>query len=531
MRKALLLILVLLLTAFCACAAAETEYPLEAVSGKISIDEGKYIVLTPGNLSDHPDLLQSLGKTADELRSDWEARGVLMQAWSKDQKTCVEISLVQDDLSARYYDLNSRDNADRRQYYKEAKDKAVEQDYTVLGKSKIVQSDHKQYKSGYYFMCEYVMRKTEPNRRGIMRKTVRNGYSLTVDYQVFDRLPTRTDLDNGTKIVNSISIETVAAAPINTASGEETPEGASDPGIPAGAANTLSVTVQPPQKTNTGVFTIEGTAYPGSEVIVVAMRWSGSATRFPATASNNGKFSTKVTLPDEGLYQVTVNMCINNATVADAVLNSVTFNKSVLPYSLDAEIPDVLTSDELIISGTTEKSVEIQCLINRGSTNIPIKPVKTNGTGKFRFKVPTDVEGEYDITLVFSKKNLSTERITKKATRTFSDADNKAITAKAAKKVNYNTLVKKIDTYYGQTLVFDVYVTDVKQVGDQWMITTAQKLNRKQYSNYLIYMADEDPGLVADTRVRIYGTCIGPYEIQSEEGNVSYPGFDYLFAE
>ena len=530
MRKALLLILVLLLTALFACAAAETEYPLEAVSGKISIDEGKYIVLTPGNLSDHPDLLSSIGKTADELRSDWEARGVLMQAWSKDQKTCVEISLVQDDLSARYYDLSSRDNADRRQYYKEAKTKAGDQDYTVL-KSKVVQADHKQYKSGYYVMYEYVLRNTEPNRRGIMRQTVRNGYSLSVDFQVFDRLPTRTDFDNGSKIVNGISIETIAAAPVNTASGEETPESASDPGVPAGAANTLSVTVQPPQKTNTGVFTIEGTAYPGSEVIVVAMRWSGSAYRFPATASNNGKFSTKVTLPDEGLYQVTVNMCINNATVADAVLNPVTFNKSVLPYSLDAEIPDVLTSDELIISGTTEKSVEIQCLVSRGSTNIPIKAIKTNGTGKFKFKVPTEVEGEYDITLVFSKKNLSTERITKKATRTFSDADNKAITAKAAKKVAYNTLVKKIDTYYGQTLVFDVYVTDIKQVGDQWMITTAQKLNRKQYSNYLVYMADEDPGLVADTRVRIYGTCTGPYEIQSEDGNVSYPGFDYLFAE
>ena len=63
------------------------------------------------------------------------------------------------------------------------------------------------------------------------------------------------------------------------------------------------------------------------------------------------------------------------------------------------------------------------------------------------------------------------------------------------------------------------------------MITAAQKLNRKKYSNYLIYMADEDPGLVTESRVRIYGTCTGPYEIQSEDGNVSYPGFDYLFFE
>lgn len=87
-RKTLLLILVLLLTVVCAYAAAETEFPLEAVSGRMSFDESFFIVLTPGNLSDHPDLLSSIGKTADELRSDWESRSVLMQAWSKDQKTC-----------------------------------------------------------------------------------------------------------------------------------------------------------------------------------------------------------------------------------------------------------------------------------------------------------------------------------------------------------------------------------------------------------------------------------------------------------
>ena len=88
-RKSLLLILVLLLTAVCACAAAETEYSLSAVGGKIAFDESRYIVLTPENLSDHPDLLTSIGKTADELREDWTERSVLMQAWSKDQKTCV----------------------------------------------------------------------------------------------------------------------------------------------------------------------------------------------------------------------------------------------------------------------------------------------------------------------------------------------------------------------------------------------------------------------------------------------------------
>ncbi len=526
-RKSLLLILVLLLMALCACAAAETEYPLEAVSGKMSFNENDYVVLTPGNLSDHPDLLLSIGKTAEELRSDWETRGVVIQAWSKDRKTCVEVSLVQDDASARYFDTEARTREERKQYFNEIIAKAREQGYVVYQKTATVK---KHNNSGNYVEFEYLLKNDEGEHRGIARKIVRNGYTLFVDYQVFGRMPSKTDQDKSRHIINTVMIEKASSVPaVSSSSTQQTPEGAKDPDIPAGAANTLSVTVAPPEKTNSGVFTVEGTAYPGSEVIVVAMRWSGSSYQFPSTAGNNGKYAAKVTLPDEGLYMVTVNMCINNTTITDVVLGSVTFNKTLLPYIMDTDVPETLSTDELILSGTTEKSVEIQCIVMFNGNTVPIKPIKTNGTGKFRFKVPTAQEGEYDITLVFSKKNLSTERKNWKAIRKLSVADNNNRTASKAVKVNYNTLVRKIDSYFGQTIVFDAYVTDIKQVGDQWMITAAQKQNRGKYSNYLIYMADEDPGLAVESKVKIYGMSTGPYEIQSEEGTTTYPGFEYLF--
>ena len=131
-RKSLLLLLVLLLTAFCVCAAAETEYPLEAASGRMSFDENTFIVLTPGTLSEHPDLLHSLGKTADELRADMEARGVLFQAWSKDQKTCVEGILIQDELSAKYFDTEAQTRADRKQYMTDVISEAKQSGYAVF---------------------------------------------------------------------------------------------------------------------------------------------------------------------------------------------------------------------------------------------------------------------------------------------------------------------------------------------------------------------------------------------------------------
>ena len=53
--------------------------------------------------------------------------------------------------------------------------------------------------------------------------------------------------------------------------------------------------------------------------------------------------------------------------------------------------------------------------------------------------------------------------------------------------------------------------------------------NNSGYKNYLYFLTDEDPQLEADSQHLIYGTCIGPYVIQSEEGTEQYPAFDLLF--
>ena len=44
-------------------------------------------------------------------------------------------------------------------------------------------------------------------------------------------------------------------------------------------------------------------------------------------------------------------------------------------------------------------------------------------------------------------------------------------------------------------------------------------------------MSKEDPGLTVGAKVKIYGSCIGAYQVQSEEGDTSYPGLDYLYTE
>ena len=529
-RKSLLLVIMALLVLVCACAAAETEYDLGAVSGKMSVDEETYIVLTPANLSDHPDLLAEIGRTADDLQVDWLARGVLLQAWTKDKKTSVEVSVFRDEESARYYDLETQSNATRKQYYKDLQAALKQQGYNISDPELKLHA-----KSGHYVVVTYSRKDGEATRRGILRRTIRNGYVLQVDYEVFGRKPTKSDKDKGRKIINSISIEQVApvntpAASADTQSGSGAQEPAAAVPPPAGAAGTLNVTVPPPAETNDGVFTIEGTAYPGSKLIIVAMRWSGTAYRFYADATKAGKFKAKITLPDEGLYQFTINMDINDQPVADAILNAVTYSKSMLPVTMDAEIPEEISSDELVISGVTVKNVQIQCIVSNGTTTYD-KTVKTNGTGKFKFKVPTSAEGDYDITLAFSKKNLNSKRLTFRTSRTLTAQDTQARSASKAVHPAYSLLTRNLDSYIGKTVVYTVYITDIQQTDDEWIVTAALKASKGSYSNFLVFMAKEDPGLTVGSKVKIYGTCIGAYQVQSEEGDTSYPGFDYLYTE
>ena len=53
----------------------------------------------------------------------------------------------------------------------------------------------------------------------------------------------------------------------------------------------------------------------------------------------------------------------------------------------------------------------------------------------------------------------------------------------------------------------------------------------ENYSDYLIWLTDTEPTFEIGSRPRLYGTCIGPYQIQSEEGAVSYPSFDLVLVE
>ena len=533
MRKSLLLILVLLLTVLCACALADTEYALEPCAGKISLNETNYIVLTPDNLDDHQDLLSSpaINKSKEDLLADWETNHVLLQAWTKKMDACLEVRVYVDEDSTHYYDLEQQTRQVRNEYLKlhQGSGKYAQDGFTIL------KPEWKKQKYGGNFLkFEYKRTVGDSTWRGVARKSIRNGYTVFLDYKVFDRLPRRTDEDNLNKIANTLVFEVKdASEAVIQSSVPVDPD--STNAVSVDLSGVIQVTVAPPLKTNSGVFTVEGHATPGISIVGVAMRLSNfSSERFPIEVPKSCNFKLKFTLPDEGVWNITLTMEINGVAIADTYCfdNVTQYYKSILPVTMTSEIPETLTSDELTVSGVTDKGVTVQCLVSCGGATILEKTIRTNGTGVFKFKVPTEQEGTYDIVLAFQKKGLDNSRLDFHPVRQLTEQDTKTRSATKAIHPAYNALVKKLDTYKDKYMVYDAHILSVDQAGDEWIIHAALKKNKDKYSNDLIYIADHDPGLEAGTKVKIYGTCQGVgYQIQSEEDIVSYPAFTFSFYE
>lgn len=534
MRKALFILFLLAVGLFVVSASADTAFPLESCSGTVMIDETSYIVLTPSTLSDHPDLLATLGRSLETTTADWAARGVQLQAWTRKMDACLEITVVQDEESARYFDTERQSRETRQEYlalHKGASSKFAAQGWTITN------LDWKKQKLGGNFLTfEYKRTSGDRTIRGVARKTVRNGYTIMLDYQVYgkypqERLPRSSDNGYLNKIANTVEFQQVEPGSSYTSSDGTAESGES--GFTATVTGTamLDVTAAPPEQTNTGAFKIEGTATPGLQVIAVAMRYSGSQPlNFTADVPKSGRFKVDVSLPEEGLWHITLNLMSGDNVVAEANFLTTTYSKILIPVTMDAEIPEEIPGDELILSGVTSGGVTVQCIVTNGTETFD-KTITTNRTGVFRFKVPSSTEGEYDIALIFQKKNFSTVRKTGTANRVLSPAEILQNKTKKAVTASYANLTKKLDTYIGQLMYFNVYIVSVTRSGEEWLITVAAKKNNG-YSNLMIFTAQEDPGLVTDSKVKIYGTCVGAHLIQSEEdGDVTLPSFDYLYHE
>ncbi len=508
MRKLTLLLLMLLSLCLCAAAHADT-FVFDDFSASCEIDGTKYTILTPDNLASHADWLTARGLTVEGVTTDWAERGVYLQAWTLTGDACLEITAVQDAFASQYYDVNQISDDERKTFrlgHSADKDgfyRAQGYDYTSAQWKNLKNT-------GRFLQLEYTRTVGGETYRGYARKTIRNGYTIHLEYQVYGRSAKSSDRNALDKVMDTWEFLEVWPRPVTSVS-------------------RLAITSRPPVETSTGKFTVKGTGTSGLRIVGVVMRMSTSDVQeFEVTIGKNGKFEIPVTLPREGVWLMTYMVENGTTVVEEGVFDAITYQKDLLTVTLSSPLPTTLTGNEIVISGVTMAKTMVQCIVDGRYQ----KSITTGSSGEFSFTIDTSAEGEYGFTLVFEKKGYSSRRFTSSATRSFTDADRRAMIRDSAVSPAYKTLTSKLSGYKGDYMVYTLHIQSIDQTPSGYLIFAGMSKSKAGViSNLVVIRSTEAPEFAAGDKVKLYLRCIDSYEYISDNGSNLLPYFDLQWME
>ena len=501
MRKLLFPLLILLFTLIILPATAEVQV-LDELFATLDVPEN-YIMLTPTNLPAYESWLESRDLTLKDVAADFAARGVLMQCWSEAYDTCFELSAIQNDKTLAIFDVNEQDTSARAAY---RLSHYPDNEYINEGYD-FSSADWKNTDNGRFLILNYIKRSGgEIAHRGLMRRTIRNGYQITFDMQIHGRGVTTKD----TAALNKIwtTFQFVVVLP-----------------LPPAAASKINITEAPPVETNQKSFVMSGTAANGVKLTAVMMGLSHTKPiLFEAEVGPSGKFKMPIEMPREGVFLITVTGEYGGEDVVDLAF-PVTYQHTLLPVNVTSAPGNVITDEKISIVGTSEPGSSIQVFLN----NELLGPKKVTAAGKFKIDLNTKEEGAYEVVLVFSKKGLADRRISYAFTRTWSERDMIRELQSQSIKPGYSTLLKKIDGYVGRIMGYKCYLVDVTESGDQWIARMALTKRGEDYISVILVTCKELPTAAIGSQVIMYGTCTGMSEpAEDDESQTAYPCFDLL---
>ena len=511
MRKWVLgALITLALLLVCLPAMAQT-FVFDSIFASVEIPE-TYIILTPDNLANFSEWLTARNTTSEDLTNDMLARGVLMQCWTSEGDACMELTATQTEQTKNIFDINEQSTSIRALYrlshYPE--NLFEEQGYEFSS------ADWKNTASGRFLILRYVQKVNgQIDHRGLMRRTIRNGFEITFDMQVYGRALTNKD----NTLLNDIwdTFQFVEVKP-----------------LPAAASAKVNITEAPPTETNEASFTLAGTAAEGVAFTAVVMGLSYPTPMLSEVeVGSSGKFKLPIKLPKEGVFMVTVTAEFNGEDVMELAY-PVTYQRTLLTVNVTSTVPEQVTADTFEILGTSTPGAEIQIFIN----DEQVDHKKVTSAGKFKVELDTSEEGTYDVVLAFSKSGLSDRRINYTFTRKWSENDMAKQLQSEAIKPGYSTLVKKIDGYDGRIMGYKCYVVEVVQAGDSWIIKMALAKKASGYTSLILVTTNDEPDVTVDSRIMMYGRCVG-MSVPSEEADTSaanatvsvgesYPCFELL---
>ncbi|MEG0047613.1 MAG: hypothetical protein RSE58_00850 [Clostridia bacterium] len=506
MRKLIPCLLLLLLLFLSPLACAET-YVFDNIFASVEVPDS-YIVLNDANLNTYADWLESRGTSTEEVANDFIKRGVLLQAWTAEYDVCFELTAVENERAKTIFNVNEQSTEVRGSYrLSHYPDNEFEQEGYEFSAA-----DWKNTPSGRFLVMRYQKRDgSETAYSGLMRRTICNGHEITFDMQIHDRAVTNKDNSNLNRIWDSFQFIEVKP-------------------LPPSASAKIIIDEVPPTETNDQSFSIDGTAAEGVKLTAVVMGLSHPEPLISEVmVGANGKFKLPIKLPKEGVFLITITGEYQGEDVVEFAY-PVTYQSTLLTVNLTTKIPEIITTSDLTLLGTSEPGATIQVFVNGEAAFTK----KVTAAGRFKLELDTSAEGPYEVVLAFSKKQLADRRITLKFSRKWMETDMLKELKNQAIKPGYGNLVKKMKGYEGRVMGYRAYFVNITQSGDEWIAQMALTKKGDTYSGMILVTCKEKPSYAVGERVMMYGTCVGMSLGNAEEGQAegtpaeSYPCFELL---
>lgn len=510
MRKICLIALLLML--LLVGAAYADDYAFNNIFMTLTVPNGVYATQwTPQTLEQNSASIEARGYTVESVRQMFEEEGILLMAFDDDKDRVFVVTAVQDEQSKELYDINEQTSNVRATY------RTNHSNGTYCGSLgyKFETCEWKNFGNdqGRFLMLKYVLRKDGAvAHKGLWRRTIRNGYTITLDMRSIGRNVTSGDISALNKIQDTVSFTTITGAPE--------------------APLTMAFTAPPPSVTNDAAFTIKGSTRAGAAVRAAfySFRQSDKATVVTTTADSKGAFTLEITLPSQDLYNGIVTSTVNEGMDNEEMVEqtfSIEYDEGLLPISFTSDFPEYFTGDSFKYTGTTLTGVTIQVNVNGENTT-----KKTGNNRTFAFTVDTSKEGTYKIQVTFTKKDYDTRMIDYVVERKMDEAERKAYTREQSVSPEYSTLSTKTDKYIDKIVRYRGYITAQEEVGGEWVITFATKKSGEKYANIIMVTNDAKIEFDPAAQVTLYGTVTGQhYTYVDEKNNLITPRVELIFFE
>lgn len=492
MRKCFTLLLVLLLLPYGAIAQEGNAFTFADQYATLTLPGGVYdTVLTQENLEANADFLVSQGTTAEEAKARFQQDGVLLKAYDGKSSRVLTLSAQKDSEAEQYFNINEHTKETRASYRRMH---AVSDKYKTLGYT-YTSIEWKNFRNvGRWLMLKYDFRENgEVTGRGYQRRTVYNGYTITLDMFV----PGGKQLKGADNTALNKAFDSLVftqSLPL--------------PELPV----LFNEKVTAPMETADPTFTMTGRTLPNARLVAVVGSYSTAKTQVvETTAKKSGDYSLTITLPAEDLYFLTLTVQAEGALPLEKQY-AITYRKGLMSVSMSSVPPEELTDDSYRIAGTAEKGAQVQLHVNNISAT---KKVGANGT--FTFNANTSQEGDYEFRLIFSKKGYENRIFTYKGTRTLTQEQRLSRIKDAATSPEYAKLKKNIDRYDGDMLTYEGTLISSEEKAGEWVMTLALKKTGESYSNFLILSSDSAPGYPLQSTLKVYGVLVGTNTLMNED--------------